>query len=73
MTPDALAEHLHSTRQAVFIHLKFPTDCRLLKQEKTCREIYYHFNRAKMKEIDKWLEIINQYWEDRLINLTRYY
>ena len=58
MTPNALAEHFDSTRQAVSKHIKILHECKLVKQEKVGREIYYHFNPAKMKEVDKWLEKI---------------
>ena len=40
MTPNALAEHFDSTRQAVSKHIKILTECQLLKQEKVGREIY---------------------------------
>ena len=56
MTPNAVADHFDSTRQAVSKHLKVLTESRLLKQEKAGREIYYHVNPKKMHEIDKWLE-----------------
>ncbi|MCW3090575.1 MAG: transcriptional regulator [Ferruginibacter sp.] len=69
MTPNALAEHFDSTRQAVSKHIKILTECQVLKQEKVGREIYYSFNAAKMKEVDKWLEKIKQHWEDRFKQL----
>ncbi|HEX5024479.1 MAG TPA: metalloregulator ArsR/SmtB family transcription factor [Agriterribacter sp.] len=69
MTPNALAEHFDSTRQAVSKHIKILHECKLVKQEKVGREIYYHFNPAKMKEVDKWLEKIKQHWEDRFNQL----
>ena len=33
MTPNAIAEHFNTTRQAVSKHLKILTECQLLKQE----------------------------------------
>lgn len=71
MTPNALAAHFNSTRQAVSKHIKVLTECQLLKQEKTGREIYYHFNPGKMKEIDKWLEQLRQQWESRFNQLDQ--
>jgi len=69
MTPNALAEHFDSSRQAVSKHIKILTECKLVKQEQTGREIYYHFNAQKMKEVDKWLEPFRALWEERFSNL----
>jgi DNA-binding transcriptional ArsR family regulator len=69
MTPNAIAEHFHTSRQAVSKHLRILTECRLLKQEQTGREIYYQLNPTKMKEIDKWLEQFRKIWENRFNEL----
>ncbi|MBA3648299.1 MAG: winged helix-turn-helix transcriptional regulator [Chitinophagales bacterium] len=64
MTPNAIAGHFHSTRQAISKHIKILAECHLVKQKPSGREIYYHFNPKKMKEIDKWLEPFRASWED---------
>lgn len=69
MTPNALAEHFDSTRQAVSKHIKILTECQLVKQEQTGREIYYYLNPKKMKEIADWLEPFRQLWENRFNQL----
>src|SRR5688572_11560646 len=69
MTPNALAEHFDSSRQAVSKHIKILTECGLITQEYSGREIYYHFNPKKLKEVDKWLQPFRQAWEDRFSNL----
>ena len=69
MTPNALAEHFDSSRQAVSKHIKILTECSLVKQEQTGREIYYHFNPKKMKEVDQWLEPFRALMEERFSNL----
>jgi len=69
MTPNALAEHFDTTRQAVSKHLRILTECELLKQEFQGREIYYQLEIKKMKEIDKWLEQFRKIWEDRFNQL----
>lgn len=56
MTPNAIAEHFNSSRQAVSKHLKILTECEVVEQEHQGREIYYHLNAKKMNEIEKWLE-----------------
>jgi Predicted transcriptional regulators len=65
MTPNALAEHFDSSRQAVSKHIKVLTECELLQQKQQGREIYYYFNPKKMKEVDKWLDQFRQMWESR--------
>jgi len=55
MTPNSIAEEFHSSRQAVSKHIQMLTECELVKQEQKGREIYYHINANKMKEIDKWI------------------
>lgn len=69
MTPNALAEHFNSSRQAVSKHIKILTECGVVKQQQTGREIYYHFNPQKMKEIDIWLDRFRKMWEDRFNQL----
>lgn len=71
MTPNALAEHFDTSRQAVSKHLRILTECELVKQEQTGREIYYQLNGDKMKEIDKWLEQFRQIWESRFNELDK--
>src|ERR1041384_7824496 len=63
MTPNALAEHFHTSRQAVSKHLQILTECELVKQEQQGREIYYSLEIEKMKEIDKWLNQFRRIWE----------
>ena len=71
MTPNAIAEHFDSSRQAVSKHLRILTECHLLKQEQSGREIYYQLNPTKMKEIDKWLEQFRKIWENRFNELDK--
>lgn len=56
MTPNAIAEHFDSSRQAISKHIKILTECDLLKQEQQGREIHYHLNAKKMNEVEQWLE-----------------
>ncbi len=65
LTPNAIAEHFDTSRQAVSKHLRILTECQLVKQQQSGREIYYELNGTKMKEIDKWLEQFKKIWEDR--------
>lgn len=56
MTPNAMAEHFETSRQAVSRHLHILVECDLLGQEQHGREIRYHLKAAKMHEIERWLE-----------------
>ncbi len=69
MTPNAIAEHFDTTRQAVSKHLRILAECDLVRQEHKGREIYYQLEIDKMKEIDRWLEQFRKIWEDRFNNL----
>ena len=69
MTPNALAEHFDTSRQAVSKHLRILTECELVTQEQKGREIYYSLEIEKMKEIDEWLEQYRKIWETRFDQL----
>jgi DNA-binding transcriptional ArsR family regulator len=71
MTPNALAEHFNTTRQAVSKHIKILTECELVKQEQQGREIYYSLEIKKMKEIDKWLDQFRGLWETQFNQLDK--
>ena len=69
MTPNTLAENFDSSRQAISKHIKILTECQLIKQEQSGREIYYYFNSKKLKEVDKWLQPFRTTWETRFDQL----
>jgi DNA-binding transcriptional ArsR family regulator len=69
MTPNAIAENFHTTRQAVSKHLRILTECELVRQEQKGREIYYSLEVDKMKEIDEWLEQYREIWRARFDQL----
>lgn len=69
MTPNSLAEHFDTTRQAVSKHLQILTECEVIKSEQKGREIYYQLEIDKMKEIDQWLEQFRKIWETRFNQL----
>ena len=69
MTPNALADNFNTTRQAISKHIKVLTECQLVTQEQTGREIYYYFNAKKLKEVDKWLQQFRAQWDTRFSQL----
>lgn len=69
MTPNAIADHFDTSRQAVSKHLRILTECELVVQKQQGREIYYQLQLNKMKEIDKWLSQFRKLWETRFNQL----
>jgi len=69
MTPNAIAEHFDTSRQAVSKHLRILAECEIVRQEQKGREIYYTLEIEKMKEIDEWLEQYRKIWESRFEEL----
>jgi len=66
MTPGAIAENFNSTRQTISKHIQILTECELLKQTQSGREIHYHFNPQKIKEVADWVEPYRKLWEGRM-------
>jgi len=69
MTPNAIAEHFDTSRQAVSKHLRILAECDLVKQEQRGREVYYTLEVEKMKQIDQWLDQFRKIWETRFDQL----
>ena len=69
MTPNAIAGHFGSSRQAVSKHIQILTECGAVNQNQRGREIYYQLNMDKMKEIDHWMETFRKLWETRFNQL----
>lgn len=69
MTPNAIADHFNTTRQAVSKHLRILTECELVKQAPQGREIYYSLEIDKLKEVDNWLAHYRTIWETRFNQL----
>src|SRR3954462_8586987 len=71
MTPNALAEEFHTSRQAVSKHIQILTECELVKQEQQGRELYSSLESEKMKEIDKWWSQCRKRGETRFNQLDK--
>jgi DNA-binding transcriptional ArsR family regulator len=69
MTPTAIAENFDSSRQTISKHIQILTECELLTQEQSGREIMYHFNPKKMKEIADFIEPFRELWDGRFNKL----
>lgn len=69
MTPGAIAENFNSSRQTISKHIQILSECELLNQTQNGREIYYHLNPLKMKEIDNFIEPFRKMWDERFNKL----
>ena len=69
MTAGAIASNFDTARPTVSKHLQILTECQLLEQEQNGREIYYHINAKKMKEIADFIEKFRAMWDDRFNKL----
>ena len=69
LTPGAIANSFASSRQTISKHIQILTECQLLKQEQSGREIYYHINAKKMKEVENFIEPFRKLWDDRFNKL----
>ena len=69
LTPSAIAENFDSSRQTISKHIQILTECELLEQEQNGREIYYHINAKKMKEVADFIEPFRKMWDDRFNKL----
>ncbi len=69
MTAGAIASNFDTARPTVSKHLQILTECELLQSEQNGREIYYHLNPQKMKEIADFIEPFRKMWDDRFNTL----
>lgn len=69
MTAGAIAKNFDTARPTISKHLQILTECELLEQEQNGREIYYHLNPQKIKEIADFIEPFRKLWDDRFNKL----
>jgi len=69
MTAGAIAANFDSARPTVSKHLQILTECRLLEQKQTGREVYYYISAKKMKQVADFLEPFRDMWDTRFNKL----
>ncbi|MFP3590848.1 ArsR/SmtB family transcription factor [Chryseobacterium sp. SIMBA_038] len=69
MTAGAIASNFDTARPTVSKHLQILTECELLTQEQNGREMIYHLNPNKMKEIANFIEPFRQMWDEKFNKL----
>jgi len=65
MTAGAIAENFETARPTVSKHLHILAECQLLGQEQKGREMYYHINAKKMKDVADFIEPFRAMWDER--------
>jgi len=69
MTAGAIASNFDTARPTVSKHLQILTECELLEQKQTGREVYYNVSAKKMKEVAEFIEPFRKMWDDRFNKL----
>ncbi len=69
MTAGAIAANFDTARPTVSKHLQILTECDLLEARQKGREIHYHLNPKKMKELADFLEPFREMWDKRFNKL----
>jgi DNA-binding transcriptional ArsR family regulator len=69
LTAGAIAANFNTARPTVSKHLQILTECELLQHEQSGREVYYHINAKKMKEVADFIEPFRRMWDDRFNKL----
>ena len=69
LTPGAIADNFKSARQTISRHIQILSECELLKAEQNGREIYYHINANRIKDVAEFIEPFREMWDDRFNKL----
>lgn len=69
LTPNAVADCFHTSRQAISKHIKVLTECGLLELNIQGREYYYKVRPEKLAEVDAWLQPFRELWQTRFKQL----
>jgi len=69
MTAGAIAANFDTARPTVSKHLQILTECELLKQEYSGRQVRYQLNPKKVKELADFIETFRTVWDDRFDKL----
>lgn len=69
MTAGAIASNFDTARPTISKHLQILTECELLRQEQSGREVHYHLNPKSMKQIADFIEPFRNLWDNRFNKL----
>lgn len=69
MTAGAIAANFDTARPTVSKHLQILSECELLQAQQNGREIVYHLNPNKMKEVADFIAPFAKMWDNRFNTL----
>lgn len=69
LTAGAIAANFNTARPTVSKHLQILSECELLQAQQNGREIVYHLNPKKMKEVADFIAPFAKMWDDRFNTL----
>lgn len=72
MRVNDIAGHFKFSRPAVSKHLRILQESNLVSPRKEGRERYYRVNAKPLKEVNKWLEYFEKFWDKKLTSLKIY-
>ena len=72
MRVNDIAGHFKFSRPAVSKHLRILQETNLVIPRKEGRERYYKINAQPLKEVNKWLEYFDKFWNKKLNSLKNF-
>ena len=69
MSAGAIAANFDTARPTISKHLQILTQCDLLKQNQSGREVFYQINAKGMKEVSDFIEPFRAMWDERFNKL----
>ena len=67
-----ISNRFEMSRQGVTKHIKTLEDAGLVNLDSKGRERFCNANAKPLKELNKWIQFYEQFWDDSLDNLGRY-
>ncbi|MGC6431072.1 MAG: ArsR/SmtB family transcription factor [Jejuia sp.] len=67
-----ISNQFEMTRQGVTKHIKTLEEAGLVYIEAQGRERFCNANPKELQEVNKWIKFYEQFWDDKLINLSDY-
>lgn len=72
MRVNEIAGHFKFSRPAVSKHLRILQESKLVIPRREGRERFYRVNPKPLKEVNKWLEYFEKFWDDKLTSLKNF-
>jgi DNA-binding transcriptional ArsR family regulator len=69
---NSVTEKFDVSRAAIYKHIKILTECGLVEIKQQGRERFCNGRLEKLKEVARWLEQYQQYWNEKLDALEEY-